>query len=77
LVAGLVMGVEYAGVGQVGDLLMSLLKRDAGLKDAGRSLPGFGGVLDVLDSVLLVAPVAFWMLRLVIGGATGGPELLE
>lgn len=75
--AGAVLGMVFAGVGQVGDLVMSLLKRDAGVKDAGSSLPGFGGVLDVLDSVLLVAPIAFWLLRLAAGDATGGGNLLE
>jgi phosphatidate cytidylyltransferase len=53
-------GVAFAVTGQAGDLFASVLKRDAGLKDSGRSLPGFGGVLDVVDSVLLVAPVAYW-----------------
>ncbi len=59
---GAVCGGVFAFVGQFGDLLASLLKRDAGRKDMGHSLPGFGGVLDVLDSVLLVAPLAFWIL---------------
>jgi phosphatidate cytidylyltransferase len=59
-------GVMFAIFGQVGDLVESLFKRDAGLKDSGRSLPGFGGVLDVLDSLILVAPVAYWWLRLVM-----------
>lgn len=61
---GALMGASFAIVGQAGDLLESLFKRDAGRKDSGQSLPGFGGVLDVLDSVLLVAPVAYWWLRL-------------
>lgn len=61
---GVVGGVIFAVTGQVGDLLASLLKRDAGLKDSSSVVPGFGGVLDVVDSVLLVAPVAYWALRL-------------
>jgi phosphatidate cytidylyltransferase len=57
------MGVLFGLTGQAGDLLASVLKRDARIKDSGQTLPGFGGVLDVVDSVLLVAPVAFWLLR--------------
>lgn len=57
------MGVLFGGLGQVGDLSASLLKRDAGVKDAGRALPGFGGILDLIDSPILVAPVAFWLLH--------------
>lgn len=57
---GLLMGI----VGPVGDLTMSMLKRDAGVKDSGNSIPGFGGFMDVLDSPLLGAPVAFWFLRM-------------
>jgi phosphatidate cytidylyltransferase len=56
---GLVVGV--AGV--LGDLAESLIKRDCGAKDASRTVPGFGGVLDVVDSVLFAAPVAYWWLR--------------
>ena len=52
---GLAVGV--AGV--LGDLAESLLKRDSGIKDASKSIPGMGGVLDVIDSVLFAAPVAF------------------
>lgn len=58
------MGATLGVVGQAGDLLESLLKRDAGKKDSGGSIPGFGGILDVLDSPLLAAPVAFWWLRI-------------
>jgi len=62
-----VVGIIAAFFGQAGDLIMSLFKRDAGRKDSGHSLPGFGGVLDVLDSPLLVTPLAYWWLRLAVG----------
>ena len=62
---GVFAGVLFGLTGVLGDLIASLFKRDAGLKDASQVLPGFGGVLDVLDSALLVAPVAFWWVHLV------------
>ncbi len=55
-------GALFGLTGQLGDLVASLLKRDAGLKDSSSILPGFGGVLDVVDSPLVVAPLAFWLL---------------
>jgi phosphatidate cytidylyltransferase len=55
-------GVLFGLIGQAGDLMASLLKRDAGIKDSGRILPGFGGILDVIDSPLLVMPFAYWWL---------------
>jgi phosphatidate cytidylyltransferase len=58
---GGICGVVFAVVGQAGDLIASLFKRDAGIKDASEVLPGFGGVLDVIDSPLLVGPVAYWI----------------
>ena len=54
-------GVLLAGFGAVGDLVESLLKREAGAKDSGDSLPGMGGLLDVLDSLLLTGPIA-WLI---------------
>ncbi|MBT5382280.1 MAG: phosphatidate cytidylyltransferase [Phycisphaerae bacterium] len=58
----IVLGLLLALFGQAGDLCMSLLKRDAGIKDSSSILPGMGGVMDVLDSVLLVGPVAWLIL---------------
>lgn len=60
-------GLVVALVGMAGDLAESLLKRDLGSKDAGQTLPGMGGILDVLDSLLLAAPVAYalWIVGLV------------
>lgn len=54
--------------GLIGDLAESLLKRDAGVKDSSDWMPGFGGVLDLLDSLLLSAPIAYaWWFVGVLG----------
>ncbi len=59
-------GVLVGLTGMFGDLAESLFKRDVGRKDSSTWLPGFGGVLDLLDSILFAAPVAYllWMLGL-------------
>jgi phosphatidate cytidylyltransferase len=62
LVYAAFLGALFGLLGQLGDLLMSVFKRDSGLKDASAVLPGLGGVLDVLDSLLIVAPIAYWLL---------------
>jgi phosphatidate cytidylyltransferase len=54
-----VFGVLVGAVAQLGDLMESMIKRDCERKDASSAVPGFGGVLDVLDSLLFAAPVAY------------------
>jgi phosphatidate cytidylyltransferase len=62
LLAGLPLVV---GLGAVwGDLLESSIKREFAAKDAGTWLPGFGGLLDRLDSLILVVPLVYYTLRL-------------
>jgi phosphatidate cytidylyltransferase len=58
----LALGIVVALVAIAGDLIESLLKRDAQVKDAGKLLPGMGGVLDRIDSFLLGIPVMYYLL---------------
>ena len=67
LVATVLYGLVLALAGTIGDLAESLLKRDMERKDSSTWLPGLGGVLDIIDAVLIAAPVAWlcWVLGLV------------
>src|SRR6266403_5002105 len=62
IVLGLLLG--FAAV--IGDLAESIIKRSTGVKDSGNFLPGIGGALDLIDSLLFTAPLLFFYLRLVI-----------
>jgi phosphatidate cytidylyltransferase len=59
---GLVFGLAMAVTATAGDLAESLIKRDLGVKDMGRLLPGHGGIMDRLDSMLFTAPVAYLLI---------------
>jgi phosphatidate cytidylyltransferase len=63
--AGAIFGIVVAGAAVVGDLAESLLKRDLGIKDMSALLPGHGGMMDRLDSILFAAPVAYLLLELI------------
>ena len=63
----LVLGLLVSVAAQAGDLMLSSIKRDLGIKDMGVTLPGHGGVLDRFNSLLLVAPSVFHLVGYYVG----------
>jgi phosphatidate cytidylyltransferase len=63
---GLLFGLVIAVVAVVGDLSESMLKRDLHIKDMSHLLPGHGGVMDRLDSILFAVPTAYLLLSLIV-----------
>ena len=61
-----ILGVILSLTAVIGDLIESLFKREAGLKDSGKFFPGIGGMLDLLDSILFNAPIMYLYLRHVL-----------
>ncbi len=66
-IAAIVFGAVMGVVGLLGDLAESLIKRDVGVKDSAALMPGFGGLLDLLDSILFAGPVAVVIWQLFLG----------
>ena len=62
----LILGIILSSAAVIGDLIESLFKREAGVKDSGRFFPGIGGILDLLDSLLFNAPLMYLYLRHVL-----------
>jgi phosphatidate cytidylyltransferase len=70
------LGVIVSATGQAGDLMLSSIKRDLGIKDMGTVIPGHGGLLDRFNSLLLVAPAVFHYVGYIVGFGLDQPTRL-
>ena len=68
-----VLGLILSSAAVVGDLIESIFKREAGVKDSGGFFPGIGGILDLLDSLLFNAPLMYLYLRHILTHSVGNP----
>ena len=71
------LGMLISILGQCGDLLISSIKRDLGVKDMATTIPGHGGLLDRFDSLLLVAPVVFHYINYFKPDGIGGDQAMR
>ena len=65
--SAVIFGAGFAIFGQLSDLAESMIKRDAEQKDSSNTVPGYGGILDIIDSPLATAPVAYLFFMLTVG----------
>ncbi len=65
IVTGVVLGVLGSFVSIFGDLFLSKIKRELSIKDYGKLIPGHGGILDRFDSVILIAPLVYYIIKVV------------
>jgi phosphatidate cytidylyltransferase len=61
--SAIILGLLLPLISVVGDLAESVVKRDASIKDSGHTIPGIGGALDLIDSILFTAPVLYFYLQ--------------
>jgi len=66
VIHAVILGVIISIAAMVGDLGESIIKRSTGVKDSGSVLPGIGGMLDLIDSLLFTAPLLFFYLRFLV-----------